>query len=153
MLEEEIAALMLRTDVGDATYLAGHTPLVGSIVPGLVRVQHEDGTEERLAVHGGFVHVKSDGVTVLAPVAEREQDIDVERARRALEAAEQAVAEAAGPRLEPRARTICRPSASWSKPRAPCCGPRFGSRSPAHRRRPQPPPGHQVADVVTFRRS
>jgi F-type H+-transporting ATPase subunit epsilon len=96
VLEEEIAALMLRTDVGDATYLAGHTPLVGSIVPGLVRVQHEDGTEERLAVHGGFVHVKSDGVTVLAPVAEREQDIDVERARRALEAAEQVVAEAAG---------------------------------------------------------
>ncbi len=96
VLEEEIAALILRTDVGDATYLAGHTPLVGSIVPGLVRVQHEDGSEERLAVHGGFVHVKSDGVTVLAPVAEREQDIDVERARRALEAAEQVVAEAAG---------------------------------------------------------
>jgi F-type H+-transporting ATPase subunit epsilon len=96
VLKEEIAALMLRTDVGDATYLAGHTPLVGSIVPGLVRIQHEDGSEERLAVHGGFVHVKSDGVTVLAPVAEREQDIDVERARRALEAAEQVVAEAAG---------------------------------------------------------
>jgi F-type H+-transporting ATPase subunit epsilon len=94
VLEEEIAALMLRTDVGDATYLAGHTPLVGSIVPGLVRVQHEDGTEERLAVHGGFVHVKSDGVTVLAPVAERAEDIDVERARRALETAEQRVAEA-----------------------------------------------------------
>lgn len=96
VLEEEIAALILRTDFGDATYLAGHTPLVGSIVPGLVRVQHEDGSEERLAVHGGFVHVKSEGVTVLAPVAEREQDIDVERARRALEAAEQVVAEAAG---------------------------------------------------------
>jgi F-type H+-transporting ATPase subunit epsilon len=94
VLQEEIAALMLRTDVGDATYLAGHTPLVGSIVPGLVRVQHEDGTEERLAVHGGFVHVKSDGVAVLAPVAERAEDIDVERARRALEAAEQRVAEA-----------------------------------------------------------
>ena len=81
VLEEEIAALILRTDVGDATYLAGHTPLVGAIVPGLVRFQHEDGTEERVAVHGGFVHVKSDGVTVLAPVAEREQDIDVERFR------------------------------------------------------------------------
>jgi F-type H+-transporting ATPase subunit epsilon len=96
VLEEELAAVMLRTDFGDATYLAGHTPLVGAIVPGLVRFQHQDGTEERVAVHGGFVHVKNEGVTVLAPVAEREQDIDVDRARRALEAAEQSVAEAAG---------------------------------------------------------
>ena len=97
VLEEELAAVMLRTDFGDATYLAGHTPLVGAIVPGLVRFQHQDGTEERVAVHGGFVHVKNEGVTVLAPVAEREQDIDVDRARRALEAAEQSVAEADDP--------------------------------------------------------
>jgi F-type H+-transporting ATPase subunit epsilon len=96
VFEEDVAAVMLRTAVGDATYLAGHTPLVGAIVPGPVRFEHADGTVERVAVHGGFVQVKVDGVTVLAPVAEREQDIDVERARRALAAAEQAVAEATG---------------------------------------------------------
>jgi F-type H+-transporting ATPase subunit epsilon len=49
-----------------------------------------------VAVHGGFVHVKAEGVTVLTPVAEREQDIDVERARRALAAAEQTVADVSG---------------------------------------------------------
>jgi F-type H+-transporting ATPase subunit epsilon len=96
VFEEEVAAVMLRTAVGDATYLAGHTPLVGAIVPGLVRFEHADGTIDRVAVHGGFVHVKPDGLTVLAPVAEREQDIDVERARRALATAEQMVADAAG---------------------------------------------------------
>ncbi|HVC69745.1 MAG TPA: F0F1 ATP synthase subunit epsilon, partial [Acidimicrobiales bacterium] len=58
VLEEEVAAVILRTDVGDATFLAGHTPLIGAIVPGLVRFQHEDGSEERVAVHGGFVYVK-----------------------------------------------------------------------------------------------
>lgn len=92
--EGEVEAVMLRTDVGEATFLAGHTPLIGSIVPGLVRFQDEDGTIRRVAVHGGFVHVKSDGVTVLAPVAEAAEDIDVERARRAQEDAEQRVAEA-----------------------------------------------------------
>jgi F-type H+-transporting ATPase subunit epsilon len=97
VLEEEVAAVMLRTDVGEATFLPGHTPLIGAIVPGLVRFQREDGTIERVAVHGGFVYVKHDGVTVLAPVAERAEDIDVDRARRALEAAEQRVADAAGP--------------------------------------------------------
>jgi F-type H+-transporting ATPase subunit epsilon len=96
VLDEEVAAVMLRTAAGDATYLAGHTPLIGAIVPGLVRFEHADGTVERVAVHGGFVYVKPAGVTVLAPVAEREQDIDVERARRALAEAEQKVADAAG---------------------------------------------------------
>jgi F-type H+-transporting ATPase subunit epsilon len=96
VLEEDVAAVMLRTAVGDATYLAGHTPLVGALVPGLVRFEQPDGTVERVAVHGGFVHVKAEGVTVLTPVAEREQDIDVERARRALAAAEQMVADASG---------------------------------------------------------
>jgi F-type H+-transporting ATPase subunit epsilon len=96
VLEEEVAAVMLRTAVGDATYLAGHTPLVGALVPGLVRFEQPDGTVERVAVHGGFVHVKAEGVTVLTPVAEREQDIDVERARRALAAAEQTVADVSG---------------------------------------------------------
>ncbi len=96
VLEEEVAAIMLRTSVGDATYLAGHTPLVGAIVPGLVRFQHPDGTEERAAVHGGFVHVRAEGVTVLAPVAELEPDIDVERARNALAVAEQKVSDLIG---------------------------------------------------------
>jgi F-type H+-transporting ATPase subunit epsilon len=98
VLEEEVAAVMLRTDVGEATFLPGHTPLIGAIVPGLVRFEREDGTVERVAVHGGFVHVKHEGgVSVLAPVAEKAEDIDVDRARRALEAAEQAVADATGP--------------------------------------------------------
>ena len=96
VVEEPVTAVMLRTDAGEATYLAGHTPLIGSVVPGLVRFEFDDGTVERVAVHGGFVHVKADGVTVLAPVAERARDIDVERARQALEAAEQSVADAAG---------------------------------------------------------
>jgi F-type H+-transporting ATPase subunit epsilon len=96
VFEGEVEAVMLRTDVGEATFLVGHTPLIGSIVPGLVRFQDEDGTVKRVAVHGGFVHVKHDGVTVLAPVAELAGDIDVERAHRALDAAEQQVTEATG---------------------------------------------------------
>lgn len=93
VFEQEVAAVLLRTDEGEATFLAGHTPLIGALVPGPVRFQYEDGTEERLAVHGGFVRVGDDRVVVLAPVAERVGDIDVERARHALEVAEQRVAE------------------------------------------------------------
>jgi F-type H+-transporting ATPase subunit epsilon len=44
-------------------------------------------------VHGGFVQVGGDDVTVLAPVAERAEEIDVGRARDAQERAEARLAE------------------------------------------------------------
>jgi F-type H+-transporting ATPase subunit epsilon len=87
LLEEEVAAVFLRTAEGDAGFLAGHSPLIGVVVPGVVRFQRADGSEERAAVHGGFVQVGGDTVVVLAPVAELSADIDLERARRSLEAA------------------------------------------------------------------
>ena len=96
LLEEDVAAVILRTDVGDATFLPGHTRLIGAIVPGSVRFQREDGTEDRAAVHGGFVQVDPERVVVLAPVAERADDIDVERARRALQSADERLAELGG---------------------------------------------------------
>jgi F-type H+-transporting ATPase subunit epsilon len=98
LLEEQVQTVFLRTDGGDSAYMPGHTPLIGAIVPGLVRFQLEDGTEECAAVHGGFVQVEGDHVTVLAPIAERAEDIDVERARRALDAATELVANLGGSR-------------------------------------------------------
>ncbi len=97
LLEEEVQAVILRTDVGDATFMPGHTRLIGAIVPGSVRFQREDGSEEHAAVHGGFVQVDQEHVTVLAPVAERKEDIDVDRARRALEAADERLTELGAP--------------------------------------------------------
>ena len=98
LLEQEVEAVFLRTDGGDAAFMPGHTPLIGAIVPGPVRFHHEDGTEEHAAVHGGFVQVDGDHISVLAPIAERAEDIDVERARRALDAATQLVTELGGVR-------------------------------------------------------
>ena len=34
VFEEEVTAVILRTDVGEATFLTGHTPLIGALVPG-----------------------------------------------------------------------------------------------------------------------
>ena len=96
LLDEQVEAVVLRTGVGDATFLAGHAPLVGSVVPGLVRFLRAGGTEQRVAVHGGFVHVEADGrVTVLPPAAELAEEIDLERARGSLEAADAKLAELA----------------------------------------------------------
>jgi len=53
--------------------------------------------EVRAAVHGGFVRVADNKVTIVAGVAELADEIDVERARRSLEAAEAEAAEEAAP--------------------------------------------------------
>lgn len=105
-------AVVLATSEGALTVLDGHTPLIGDVVPCLVRVEQHDGTAQRLAVHGGFVQVdtspgaarglaEGDGplpglstrVTLLAGIAELATAIDVPRAEAAKEAATQRVSE------------------------------------------------------------
>jgi F-type H+-transporting ATPase subunit epsilon len=75
---------------GDIAFLTGHAPFVGALDVHTVVVRAEDGTDEVIAVHGGFIEVSHDRVTVLSDVAEVSSQIDVERARAAQERAEAA---------------------------------------------------------------
>ena len=76
---------------GEIAFLTGHAPFVGALDIGTVRVHEEGGSEETIAVHGGFVEVSHDRVTVLSDVAEVASQIDVERARAAHDRAEAAL--------------------------------------------------------------
>lgn len=68
--------------------LPGHAPLITELAVG--EITFRDGAEEqRLAVAWGFAEVLPDKVTILAETAERPSEIDVERARKAKERAEQ----------------------------------------------------------------
>jgi F-type H+-transporting ATPase subunit epsilon len=64
---------------------------VGALDVHIVEVAAEDGGKEVIAVHGGFIEVSHDRVTVLSDVAEVASQIDVERARAAQERAEAAI--------------------------------------------------------------
>lgn len=84
----EATAVYARTSEGEIGILPGHVPLLGALEPGwLVRIQQADGVEQRVAVHGGFLSVRRDGVSVLAEIAESADEIDTARARHALERA------------------------------------------------------------------
>src|SRR6185503_1451524 len=84
----EATAVFARTIEGEIGILPGHAPLLGALAPGwLVRIQQADGVEQRVAVHGGFLSVRPDGVSVLAEQAENADEIDVARARDALQRA------------------------------------------------------------------
>jgi len=80
--------VIARTTEGELGVLPGHAPLLGELAPGgIVRIQQEGGEELVFAVHGGFLSVTEDGISVLAELAERSDEIDVGRAEQALERA------------------------------------------------------------------
>jgi F-type H+-transporting ATPase subunit epsilon len=83
--------VIARTTEGELGVLPGHAPLLGTLAGGgVVRIQEEGGEELTFAVHGGFLSVTEDGVSVLAEIAERSDEIDVGRAEQALERARSA---------------------------------------------------------------
>jgi F-type H+-transporting ATPase subunit epsilon len=61
----------------------GHASFMSALVPGRLTVV-SGGHEEHFAVGGGFLQVDQDRVIVLADSAERRDEIDVERAQRAI---------------------------------------------------------------------
>ena len=82
----EATAVFARTVEGELGILPGHAPLLGALEPGwIVRIKRADEDELRVAVHGGFLSVRQDGVSVLAEMAEPAEDIDTARARAALD--------------------------------------------------------------------
>lgn len=89
--------VICRTTTGDIAFLPGHVPFIGVLATHPVRVLLEDGDEEVIAVHQGFVEVsppEADGttrVTILSDVAELADTIDVGRARAAKERADEAL--------------------------------------------------------------
>jgi len=73
--------------------LPGHAPLITELAVGEITFRSDSG-EQRLAVASGFAEVLPDKVTVLAEAAERPEEINVERARKAKERAQQWLAAA-----------------------------------------------------------
>jgi F-type H+-transporting ATPase subunit epsilon len=73
---------------GEVAFQAGHAPFLAALVENHTRVFQTDGTVQDIAVHRGFVEVSGHPtkVSILSDTAELAEDIDVERAKAALEA-------------------------------------------------------------------
>jgi len=83
--------VICRTTEGELAFLTDHTPLIGALGIGEVRIGQESGEDEVVAVHGGFVEVRSNKVVILSDVAELKAEIDVNRAKEAKKRAESAL--------------------------------------------------------------
>jgi F-type H+-transporting ATPase subunit epsilon len=80
-------SVVAKTPEGEIGIMPGHEPVLALLVDSPLRIEEPDGTKLLVAVHGGFFAVDSDQVNVIAEVAELAQDIDLERAQKALAAA------------------------------------------------------------------
>ena len=76
---------------GEKVFLAHHENIVIAIEMGDLKFRTEDGETHHAVVGKGFAQVINNRVTVLADSVERPEDIDVNRARRAEDAAKEAL--------------------------------------------------------------
>jgi F-type H+-transporting ATPase subunit epsilon len=83
--------------------LPGHTPLLATLSAGELWFR-KGNQKSYLAIIGGFLEVLPDKVTVLAQIAERAEEIDVARAQRAKQRAEERLAKPVGEVDIPRAQ-------------------------------------------------
>lgn len=88
IFEGEVKSVQATGIEGELGILAGHTPLLTAIKPGIVKFTYNDGIEEVVYVSGGFLEVQPNIVTVLADVAIRGSELDEERILRAKKQAE-----------------------------------------------------------------
>jgi F-type H+-transporting ATPase subunit epsilon len=71
-----------RTTIGEIGVLPHHLPMLAELTEGeMVRIDSTGGEEVHAAVHGGFISVTEEGVSILAESAELRDEIDVEQAR------------------------------------------------------------------------
>jgi F-type H+-transporting ATPase subunit epsilon len=92
VVSEEAEIVVAPGSLGEFGVLAGHTPFLTTLKLGSIRYKANDGIERCIFVSGGFAEALPDRVTVLAESAERRVDIDMERAKSALERAQQRLA-------------------------------------------------------------
>jgi F-type H+-transporting ATPase subunit epsilon len=92
LVSEEVDEVILPGYHGEFGVLPEHTEYLAILSIGVLRYRKGDETN-RVAVGGGFAEVTPERVVVLADVAEKAEEIDVERARKAQERAEAALKE------------------------------------------------------------
>ncbi|GII82967.1 ATP synthase epsilon chain [Sphaerisporangium siamense] len=84
----EADMVIAKTVEGEIGIMPNHAPVLGVLVDGgVLRIKRSDGGDVNAAVHGGFISVANNDVSVLAETAELGSEVDVAAARDALQRA------------------------------------------------------------------
>lgn len=88
--KEEADRLIMRCIDGDLGVLPGHEPLKAVLGDGILRIKNNNAVK-KLAVFGGIVEIDDTEVNIFSTIAQRPDEIDLERAERDREEAEAAL--------------------------------------------------------------
>ena len=88
VFETEANMIIAVTETGEIGILPGHIAMVAPLQIGALRLKKDDSTEH-IAVHGGFIEVRPDVVTVLSTKCRMASSIDIDRAKEAAKRAEE----------------------------------------------------------------
>jgi F-type H+-transporting ATPase subunit epsilon len=89
VFEAEVERVEVPGLDGELGILPGHAELVSLLKPAGLLTYHIAGESEEMAIADGFVEVNADRVTVLANKASRPEDIDLARALKLKQRAEE----------------------------------------------------------------
>jgi F-type H+-transporting ATPase subunit epsilon len=84
-----VASVSCPGEQGRFQVLHNHAPFLSTLAVGMVKVVDAEGVETHYAVSGGLAQVFHNKMRLLADTAERAEDIDVDRAERARQRAEE----------------------------------------------------------------
>jgi len=93
VVDEEVQIAVAPGSLGEFGVLIGHTPFLTTLKTGVMHYTDASGAQRYVFVSGGFAEALPDKVTVLAESAERRKDIDVNRAKAAMERAQERLAQ------------------------------------------------------------
>ncbi|MEZ4598579.1 MAG: F0F1 ATP synthase subunit epsilon [Syntrophotaleaceae bacterium] len=92
VLSEEVDEIVAPGSLGQFGVLPGHTPMLTTLQVG--EMSYRQGEQRHyVAVNWGYVEIENDLVVILVETAEAGDEIDLERARRAMSRAEKALSE------------------------------------------------------------
>jgi F-type H+-transporting ATPase subunit epsilon len=95
LVREQVTDVQIPGKDGYLGILPGHAALLGLLGAGALSYAIGAGQRRYLAIDGGFLEVLEDHVRVLADLAERAEDIDVDRAKSELHRAQEQLASTA----------------------------------------------------------
>ncbi|MGO3050908.1 F0F1 ATP synthase subunit epsilon [Staphylococcus casei] len=84
---DDVNLAVLQTTAGDIGVMYGHIPTVAALEIGYAKINF-DGGSEYIAVSEGFVEVRQDKLSIIVQTAEPAEEIDVARAKLAKTRAE-----------------------------------------------------------------
>ena len=103
LVRERATELTVPGRSGYLGILPGHAPLLSELAVGEISYKTVDGASRYLACAWGFMEVLPDKVTMLAEIAERAEDINIDRAKRAKAQAEEILR---SPRIEEHSKAL-----------------------------------------------